>query len=94
MEKMIIHGIELFPYNKETKYKLSKWLRKDLEQAQKEGYQICPCKSEDEALQVKDTLKADKRCAQCGYIVNKENYVVYFVITKERSQRGVKSGQK
>lgn len=65
---------------------LPKWSKKDLQYMDGEGYKIVPCENETEALQVKSTLRENGRCAQAGYIVNKENKDIYFVLTKERSK--------
>lgn len=56
-----------------------------------QGYKVVPCESEEEALQVKDILKADKRCAQAGWIKNKEDKIIYFVLTKNRNKAPIEN---
>lgn len=64
---------------------LKKYSKKELKKFDEQGYMIVPCKDEGEALEVKMVLKDNKRCAQAGYIVNKENKDIYFVLTKKPS---------
>lgn len=65
---------------------LQKWYKKGLLEMDKQGYKIVPCKSEKEAIKVKDIYKQNKRCSQAGYILNKHNEPVYFVLTKFRTK--------
>ena len=63
---------------------LAKWNEKDLRYMEQDGYKICKCKDEQEAIEIKDLLKQNNRCAQAGYILNSKNEKVYFAITRER----------
>lgn len=63
---------------------LPKWKDTDLLLMQEDGYKICPCDSEEQALEYKNVLKENKRCVQAGYYLGKENKPVYFVVTRER----------
>ena len=56
-----------------------------------QGYKVVPCESEEEAIKVKELLKADKRCAQAGWIINKENKTIYFVLTKNRNNSPIEN---
>lgn len=67
---------------------LPKWKDTDLLIMQDDGYKICPCKDEDEALEVKKVLKENTKCAQAGYILDKEGNKKYFVITRDRVKKG------
>lgn len=68
---------------------LPKWSKNGLISMGKEGYKVIPCDSEEEALNIKEELKASKRCAQAGYIINKENKVIYFVLTKNKNKEPI-----
>lgn len=66
---------------------LPKWKTKDLLDMKQEGYKAYPAKDEQEALEVKQTLRENKRCAQAGYFHkddNTSNPKKYFVVTKHR----------
>lgn len=65
---------------------MQKWNKNGLKYMDGQGYKIVPCEDEEEAEKVKQTLKANKRCAQAGYIINREGKVIYFVLTKERNK--------
>lgn len=62
---------------------IQKYNKDQLKELDTRGYKIIPCK-EDEQKGIYDTLKADKRCARAGYIFNKDNEKIFFVLTKER----------
>lgn len=66
---------------------LLKYSKNDLIRLGNEGYEFIKCEDEEEALQVKQTLKEDKRCAQAGFVINRENETIYFVATKERRKK-------
>ena len=63
---------------------LPKWTKKDLQDMDELGYKVVPCDTEEKALEVKQVLKKNKRCAQAGRIINREGKTIYFVLTKER----------
>ena len=63
---------------------LPKWSKDELIDYGNRGYKICPCKSEEEANEIKAVLKENKRCAQAGRTF-KDNKESFFVLTKERS---------
>ena len=65
---------------------LPKWTKKDLQEMDALGYKVVVCEDEKEALEVKQVLKQNKRCAQAGRIFNKEGKEIFFVCTKERSK--------
>lgn len=67
---------------------IPKWTKKELEEKGKQGYKVVPCASEQEALEVKQVLKDNKRCAREGYVVNQEGKDIFFVLTKERGAKG------
>ena len=66
---------------------LQRWNKKGLIWMGEQGYKVVPCKNEQEVSEIKNILKANKRCAQTGWIMNKENKVIYFVLTKQRNKR-------
>lgn len=72
--------------------KIPKWSKRDLKIMGDQGYGVVPCKDAEEVEEVYSVLKANKRCAQVGYVVNTENKEVFFVITKERGTKGAKQG--
>lgn len=72
--------------------KIPKWSKRDLTIMGAQGYKVVPCKDAEEVESVYTTLKENKRCAQVGHIVNRDNEVVFFVITKERGKSGAKNG--
>lgn len=63
-----------------------KWSKNSLISMGKQGYKVIACDDEAEALKVKAALKEDKRCAQAGYVINREGKTIYFVLTKSRKQ--------
>ena len=63
---------------------LTRYYEKELLKAQEQGYKIVKCKSELEAIEIKDALRKGKRCAQCGMIKNNKGEFIPFVMTKER----------
>lgn len=65
---------------------LQKWYLKEFSRMKEAGYSVVPCKDGEEALQVKDVLVRNKRCAQAGYIVNKNDKQCFFVFTKKKAQ--------
>lgn len=65
---------------------LPKWNLKDLMWAKSDGYKVCPCSCEDEAKEIKNTLKVNGRCAQAGVYKKDSGKEKYFVITRERRQ--------
>lgn len=73
--------------------KIPKWSKRDLLIMGSKGYSVVPCKDAKETEQVYNTLKANKRCAQVGYAINKENKEVFFVCTKKKAERVVENGQ-
>ena len=73
--------------------RIPKWSKRDLQVMGAKGYTVVPCKDEQETEQVFNTLKANKRCAQAGHVVNKEGKVVFFVCTKKKAERGGEIGQ-
>lgn len=68
---------------------IPKWNKQGLKWMDEQGYKIVPCKDEKEAEETRDFLKANKRCAQAGFIVNKEGKDIYFVLTKERGKNKI-----
>lgn len=68
--------------------RIPKWSKRDLKIMDAHGYKVVPCKDAEEVEGVYNYLKKNKKCAQVGYIVNRENVDVYFVITKERGSKG------
>lgn len=67
---------------------LPKWKKKDLQEVGSDGYKIYPAKDEQEALEIKQILKDNKRNAQAGYYQrddNKDNPKEYFVVTRHRN---------
>ena len=70
--------------------RIPKWSKRDLKIMGDQGYKVVPCTDSNEIEEVYTILKANKRCAQVGYIVNSENKEVFFVITKERGTKGAK----
>lgn len=72
--------------------RIPKWSKRDLKIMDEQGYKVVPCKNAEEVEEVYKVLKENKRCAQVGYIVNRENVDVYFVITKERGNKGANRG--
>ena len=73
--------------------KIPKWSKRDLIIMGNKGYGVIPCKDATETEAVYNQLKAEKKCAQVGYAINKENKEVFFVCTKQRAQKGVENGQ-
>lgn len=67
--------------------KLTKYYKKDLISMGDQGYKFIHCDTEDEALALKDKLKSEGRCAQAGFVINRENAIVIFVATKERKSK-------
>lgn len=67
--------------------KLTKYYKKDLISMGDQGYKFIHCETEDEALELKDRLKSEGRCAQAGFVINRENAIVIFVATKERKSK-------
>lgn len=65
---------------------LPKWSKNDLLSMKDSGYKIIKCDSELEAEDIKHTLRINRRCAQSGRIVDKDNNSVFFVVTKEREK--------
>lgn len=66
---------------------LYKWTKNSLQSMGKEGYNIVPCKSEEEAEKVKAILKEQKKCAQAGYAINSLGETVYFCLVKPRGKK-------
>lgn len=67
---------------------LPRWKKDEIKSMDAEGYKIYRAKDEEEALEVKQALKENKRCAQAGYYQkddNKDNPKEYFVVTKHRA---------
>ena len=67
---------------------LTRYSKKELEALGADDYKIIPCETEDKAIEIKATLKANKRLAQAGWVKNKEGKTIYFVCTRERRQNG------
>lgn len=67
--------------------KIGRWTKRDLKVLGDQGYMVVPCTDEKETESVYWDLKSRGKCAQCGYIVNREGVDVYFVLTKERTRR-------
>jgi hypothetical protein len=61
---------------------IPRWTRKDLDRVAAAGYGFIHCNNEEETLDLKRRLKANKRPAQEGVIRNRENVDIYFVATK------------
>lgn len=70
-----------------------RWSDRDLMIMKERGYKVCPCKDAEEVEAVYEVLKANKRCAQVGYRLSKDNQSMFFVLTKERTTGGVRSGK-
>lgn len=64
---------------------LQKWYKKGLQYMGTQGYKVIPCDTEEEAIEIKEYLKQNKRCAQAGYVINRENKTIYFVLTKNKN---------
>ena len=47
------------------------------------NYMIIPCR-ENEQESIYNKLKSDKKCARAGFIYNKDNEKISFVLTKEK----------
>lgn len=65
---------------------LTKYYKKDLISMGGQGYKFIKCGSEEEANAIKDKLKQNKRCAQAGFVINREGEAIIFVATKERGK--------
>lgn len=93
MEPITIHDITLQPYTGQ-KFKLNKWKRQDVRWMHDEnGYDFIPVETEDEAYRVYNECKSNRLCARLGYTVNKDNYIVFFVLKKKRGDNRLKGGQ-
>lgn len=92
MEPVVINGITLQPYTKQ-KMSLPKWKREDVRWEHDEnGYNFIAVETEQEAYELKSKLRSQKLCAQAGYTVNKDGYIVIFVMTKKRGHKRVQTG--
>lgn len=65
---------------------LYKWTKQSLINMDREGYKIMACDSGEEALKLKALAKEDKKCSQAGYVINRENKTIYFVLIKNRNK--------
>jgi len=65
---------------------LVRYYEKELRDYDSKGYKIIRCSSVEEALDIKETLKLNKKCAQAGKYVRSNGSVDYFVLTKERAK--------
>lgn len=74
-------------FSDEIPVSLAKWTIRDLEFMNEDGYGIIPAKNEKEALSIRNALKQQKKNAQAGYIMNKDNKVVCFVVTRDRKTK-------
>lgn len=66
---------------------LDVWKKDELKEKGDEGYKVIVCKDENEAMSVRDRLKAEKKCARAGMVRNQDGNMVIFVLTKERVKR-------
>lgn len=67
---------------------VQKYNKEQLQELGVRNYKIIPC-DEKEQRDIYDTLKLNKRCARAGFIYNKDNEKIYFVLTKEREAKNV-----
>lgn len=68
---------------------LYRYSKKELLEYGQKGYKIYIAKDEDEAISVRKLLREDNRCAIAGiYKKEKDNSLVYFVISKMKEVRG------
>lgn len=66
---------------------LTKYYKRDLISMGDQGYKFIKCDSEEEAINIKQKLKSEGRCAQAGFVINKLNETIIFVATKERGTK-------
>lgn len=66
---------------------LPKYYKKDLINMGNQGYKFIHCKTEEEALNLKSKLKSEGKCAQAGFVINREDKEIIFVATKERGNK-------
>lgn len=74
---------------------LQRWYIKEFNKMKEQGYQILPCETEELTLLIKETLRKEKRCAQAGYLLDKNDQQHFFVFTKKKAQtspNGAKGG--
>lgn len=60
----------------------TRYSKKELIAYRDKGYKVCPCKDAEEAMEVKQVLKANNRRAVVGNY-KKDDMIKYFVLTKE-----------
>lgn len=68
---------------------LYRYSRNELLEYGKKGYKMYIAEDENEAVEVRQLLRKDKRCAIAGiYKKQKDGELVYFVISKPKEVRG------
>ncbi len=58
-----------------------------LEELDRQGYGIVPCKNSNEQLDIYTTLKSRGRCVRAAKIRNREGQMILFVLTKEKKNK-------
>lgn len=68
---------------------LYRYSKNELLEYGKKGYKMYVAENEADAVQVKQLLRKDGRCAIAGtYKVQKDGSIMYFVISKQKEVRG------